>query len=108
MEISAAFFNNLSPDIREFLISEGVQVPPRPPTENNHQEKQKVLLVKNAALKAENNIRKINVAVKLESGRRHPRKFMGMLGGNPLIQMDGFCGSFQSGENKSMVAESME
>ena len=37
LDIDATFFNNLIPDIREFLISEGVQVPPRPPTENNHQ-----------------------------------------------------------------------
>ena len=32
LDIAAIFFNNLSPKIREFLILEGVQVPPRPPT----------------------------------------------------------------------------
>ena len=37
LDIAATFFKNLSPDVREFLISDGVQVPPRPPTENNHQ-----------------------------------------------------------------------
>ena len=30
MDIFATLFNNLSPEVREFLISEGVQVPPRP------------------------------------------------------------------------------
>ena len=29
LDIAATFFKNLRPDIREFLISEGVQVPPR-------------------------------------------------------------------------------
>ena len=37
LEIAATFFNNLSPNIKEFLISGGVQVPPSPPTEKNHQ-----------------------------------------------------------------------
>ena len=37
LEISAEFFNNLSPDVREFLISEGVQVPQRLPKETNQQ-----------------------------------------------------------------------
>ena len=36
LDIDATFFENFSPNVREFLISEGVQVPPRPPTENNH------------------------------------------------------------------------
>ena len=32
LDIATTFFKNLSPDVRGFLISEGVQVPPRPPT----------------------------------------------------------------------------
>ena len=52
LDIAATFFNNLSPDIRESLILEGVQVPPRPPTENNHQGNQRLLLVINAAVEA--------------------------------------------------------
>ena len=32
LDIAATFFNNLSPDVRDFLISEGVQVPQRLPT----------------------------------------------------------------------------
>ena len=35
-DITAIFFNTLRPDVREFLISEGVQVPQRLPTETNH------------------------------------------------------------------------
>ena len=38
LDIPATFFKKLIPDITEFLISEGVQVPTRPPTENNFQE----------------------------------------------------------------------
>ena len=37
LDIDTTLFNKLSPNAREFLISEGVQVPPRPPTETNHQ-----------------------------------------------------------------------
>ena len=36
LDISATFFNNLIPGVRELLISEGFQIPPRPPTETNH------------------------------------------------------------------------
>ena len=39
LEISATFFKNLSIKVRELLISEGVQVPPMPPTETNNQGK---------------------------------------------------------------------
>ena len=35
LEISATFFNDLSPDVRDFLISEGVQVPQRLSIETN-------------------------------------------------------------------------
>ena len=31
LDIASTFFNNLSPDVREFLISEGVQVTQRLP-----------------------------------------------------------------------------
>ena len=33
LDIAATSFNNMSTDIREFLISEGVKVTPSPPTE---------------------------------------------------------------------------
>ena len=39
LDIAATFFNNFSPDMREFLISKGVQVPQRLPTKTNHQGK---------------------------------------------------------------------
>ena len=50
LDISANFFKNLIPGVREFLISEGVQVLPRPPTEKNHQGNQRLLFVINAAV----------------------------------------------------------
>ena len=42
LDISGTFFNNLNPDVREFLISEGVQVTPRPPTETNQHGNQRL------------------------------------------------------------------
>ena len=36
LDIAATFFKNLSPHVREFLISEGVQVPLSTRTETNH------------------------------------------------------------------------
>ena len=48
LDITAKFFNNLSPSVREFLISEGVQVPQRIPTETNHQGNKRLLMVRNA------------------------------------------------------------
>ena len=53
--IVATFFINLSPDVREFLISEGVQVSLRLQSETNHQGNHRLLLVRNAAPEAENN-----------------------------------------------------
>ena len=52
LDIAATFFNNLSPDVRKFLMSEGVQVPQRMPPETNHQGNQRLLLVRNAAVEA--------------------------------------------------------
>ena len=43
LDIDATLSNNLSPKNREFLISEGVWVPPRIPTENNHQGNQRII-----------------------------------------------------------------
>ena len=82
-DISATFFNNLSPDGREFLISEGVQVPPSPPPENNHYGNQRLLLVRNAALEAENKTSTIKAEVKIVSESCHPKTFIRMLGGKP-------------------------
>ena len=83
LDIDTNLFNNLSPDIRDFLISEGVQVPPRLPTEKNHLGNQRLLLVRNAAAESENNIRTKEAAVQPASGICHPKTFMGMLVGNP-------------------------
>ena len=40
LDIATTFFNNLSPDVRELWISEGVQLPPMSPTKTNQQENQ--------------------------------------------------------------------
>ena len=53
--INATFFKNLSPNVRDFLILEGVQSPPGMPTENSHQGNQRLLLVRNVAVEAEKN-----------------------------------------------------
>ena len=37
LDIEITFFNNLSPDVRELFISEGIQVTPRLLTQTNHQ-----------------------------------------------------------------------
>ena len=96
LEITAAFFNNLSPDVRKFFISEGVQVPPRPSTEINHQVNQRLLLVINAEMEAEKRTRKIKATVQPEIRIRHTKKFMGMLEGQPSTQMVGLGSSFKS------------
>ena len=105
LDIAATFFNNLSPDVIEFLMPEGVQVPPRPPTENNHQGNQRLVLVRNAAVEVEKKIGRIKAAVQLVSGSRHPKKIMRILAGNPSIQMSGLGSSFQYEESNSMIAE---
>ena len=98
----------MSPDVREFLISERVQVPPRPPTENNHQGNQRLLLVRNVAVEAEKKTRTIKAAVKPAIGSLHPKIFMGILAGKPSTQMAGLGSSFQYKERKYIVAEAME
>ena len=83
LNIAAKFFKKLSPDVREFLISEGVQVTQRLPTLTNHQGNQRFLLVRNAAVEAEKKIRKIKSVVQPVCGGLHPRGFMSMPGGTP-------------------------
>ena len=107
MDIAATFFNNLSPNIREFLISEGVQVPPRTRTENNHQGNQRVFKVRNAAVEAEKKIRTIKSAVQPASEICHPKTFMGMLAGNLSTKMSVLGSSFQSEVSNSMIVEAM-
>ena len=92
--IAENFFNNLSPNVKEFLISEGVQVPPRPKSGNNHQGNQRLPLVRNAAVEAEKKTRIIKAAVQPASGSRHPKKLTGMLAGNPSTQMSGLGRAF--------------
>ena len=108
LDIAATFFNNLGPDVRQLLISEGVQGPPNPPTENNPQGKQRLLLVRNVAVESEKKIITIKAAVQPESDIRHPKTFMGMIAEKPSTQMDGLGRRFQSEESIYMVAEAME
>ena len=108
LDIAATFFNNLIPDIREFLIPEGVQSPQRLPTETNHQGNQRLLLVRNAEVEAENKVITIKSAVQPAGGCPHHRKFMGMPGGSPSIKMAGLSSRFQYEENNYTLAEKME
>ena len=50
LDIAATFVSNLIPDVREFLIPEGVQIPQIPPTEKNHQGNHRLLLVRNVVV----------------------------------------------------------
>ena len=52
LDIATTFFNNFGLDVINLLISEGFQVTPRPPTENNNWVNQRVPLVRNAAVEA--------------------------------------------------------
>ena len=108
LDIAATLFNNLSPNSREFSISDEVQVYPRPPTEKNHQGNHRLLLVINAPLGALKKTRTIKLAVQLASRIRYPRTFVVMLWGNPSSQLAGLGSSFQSEESNSMIAEVME
>ena len=108
LEIAATLFNNLTPYVRELLISEGFQVPPRPPIGNNNQGNQRLLLVRNVVVGSEKNIKTIKAAVKPASGGRHTNIFMVMLAGKPSTQMAGLGSSFKYEESNSMVAEEME
>ena len=108
LQISATFLKNLSPGVWEFLISEGVQATQRLPTETNHQGNQRLILVRNAAVEAEKNIRKIREAVQPAGRRSHHRTFMRITGGIPSIKTSGLSSSFQYEMNNSMVAETME
>ena len=82
LDISAIVFNNLIPDVRELLIPEGIQVPPRTPTETNHQGNQRIILARNVVAEAEKKI----IAIKSVQPARESHNtsiFMVMIGGNP-------------------------
>ena len=98
----------MSPDVREFVILEGFQVPSRLPTENNHQGNQRLLLVRNTAVGEEKKNRTIKAAVQPASGIGHPKTCMGMLEGNLSTKMIGLGSISQSEESNYTVAEAME
>ena len=105
LKISVTFFNNLSTNVREFVVSEEVQILPRLKIETNHKGNHMFLLDRNASLETKNKTRTIKTVVQPASVIRHPRTFMAMLEGNPSIQMAGLVSSFQYEENNSMMSE---
>ena len=74
--IATTLLNNFIPDVREFFITEGVQVTQTITTETNHQGNQRLILVRNAEAESEKDTTEITSEVKPESGSLHPRKFM--------------------------------
>ena len=62
-------------------------------------------MVRNVAAEAKKKIRAIKVAVQPAIRSRYNRTFMGILGGDPSIQMYGLCSSFHGGYNNAMVSE---
>ena len=96
MDITATFFNNLNPDVREFLISEGVQVPKRLPTETNHKGNQRLFLVRKAAAEKEKKIRTIKEAVKPLFRGPHHRTFMRISRVEPPIKTADLSSSSKS------------
>ena len=62
----------------------------------------------NWAVEEENKMIAIKLAVQPESGSRHPRTFVGMLGENPSIQIAVLGRSFHVAYNNSMLAEALE
>ena len=62
----------------------------------------------NAAVESEKKVIAIKAIVQPASGNHNPRKFIGMLGGNPSIQMAGLGSIFQAPDNNYMVAEALE
>ena len=95
LDIAATSSNNLSPEIREFSISEVFQVLPSTSTENNIQGNQRFLLVMNAAVEAEKKTRTIKAALQPESRIYHTKTLLEMLKGNPSTQMYGLGISYK-------------
>ena len=95
LDIDTTLFIKLSPDVREFLISEGVQVPQILTTETNHQGNHRFPPVINSAVESENKIRIIKSAVQPEGGGLHHRTFMSMPRRRPSIKTAGLSSSFQ-------------
>ena len=65
-------------------------------------------MVINAAVEAEKNTRTIKAAVQPTSGSLHPKRFMGILPGNPSTNFFGLGSIFQYKERNYMVAKAME
>ena len=78
------------------MISEGVQ--------GNH----RLLLVINTVVEEENKIGTIKATVQPASIGRYPSTSIGILVGNPSIQMYILGGRFQFGDKSSMMSEALD
>ena len=58
LDIPVNVFNNLSPDLIYILIPEGFHFPPRPTTETKHKGNQRLILLRNVAVEADNQRKK--------------------------------------------------
>ena len=95
LDIAANFFNNLSPNIREIFISEGVQVPQGYQLKKSPG-KPEAHFSQKCGSRSKKQVRTKKSVVQPESGSRHPSTFVGVLGENPSTQMAGLGSSFQS------------
>ena len=65
-------------------------------------------MVRNAAMEAKNQMRKIKAELQPSSRNRHPSTLMFILGGNPSIQMARLGIIIQARDNNSMIPEALE
>ena len=107
LDIAATFFNNLSPDVREFLILEGVQVPQRLPIETNHKGNQRLILFINAAVESEKKTITIKAAVQSEGVFLYHRTFVRIPGGITSIKTAGLSIIFKYEGKNSILVETM-
>lgn len=107
MDIAENLSDNLSNGVEESLLSEVFNVPIIILSKTNHHLNQIILIVSNAEVEADKNIKTIKSSFQPAYGIRHPRTFMTILGGGLSIKISVLGGSFQSGRDKNMVAESL-
>ena len=87
LDIASTLLTFLSPDVQEFLVSEGVQIPERITRKTNHQGNQRILLLKDAEVKADKNNGTIKAAFQPVGVVHNPRSFMEMPRGIFSIKM---------------------
>ena len=80
-ENTLTFFNNLSNNVREFLVSEGFQVPTIISEDTKNQVNQRLLLAINSVVEDKRKIRTIKAAVQTMGGNCNSRLFIVNIGG---------------------------